>query len=313
MLGTTAGGLFWMFRYLERSENTARLVEAGLRMALTRSSNAAEEWESVVTTAGALSDFSARYDTFDSESVITFLLQDQTNPSSVRSVIESARNNARLVRTALTREVWEATNETWMSLTALLNRSNNYDDLPRVLAQIRQESAYVRGSLHGTMMRNDRYNFCRLGTFVERADNTGRILDVKYYVLLPSAQHVGSRLDNVQWENILRSVSAQRAYRWRNPGDVNPRDIAEFLILDRRMPRSLVFCFTKIQNNLEHLANDYGNELPAHAAATQLQVYTSSLNIDAILDRGLHEFLSDCIGKIGDLAQQIDTDYRFSG
>lgn len=312
MLGTTAGGLFWMFRYLERSENTARLVEAGLRMALTRSSNAAEEWESVVTTAGAIDDFTARYESFDSDSVIRFLLQDETNPSSVRSVIESARNNARLVRTALTREVWEATNETWMSLTSLLNTSNDYDDLPRVLAQIRQESAYVRGSLHGTMMRNDRYNFCRLGTFIERADNTVRILDVKYYVLLPSAQHVGSRLDNVQWENILRSVSAQRAYRWRNPGDVNPRDIAEFLILDPRMPRSLIFCFSKIQNNLEYLLHDYGHELPCHRRAGDLQARIAALSIDAILDRGLHEFLSDCIGSINDLAHQIELDYRFS-
>lgn len=312
MLGTTAGGLFWMFRYLERSENTARLVEAGLRMALTRSSNAAEEWESVVTTAGALQDFTERYDTFDASSVIRFLLQDETNPSSVRSVIESARNNARLVRTALTREVWEATNETWMSLTALLSASNEYDDLPRVLAQIRQESAYVRGSLHGTMMRNDIYNFCRLGTFIERSDNTGRILDVKYYVLLPSAQHVGSRLDNVQWENILRSVSAQRAYRWRHPGDANPRNIAEFLILDKRMPRSLAFCFNEIGENLGHLADDYGTELPCHETARAMQARIRALSIDAILDRGLHEFLSDCISHIGALAQEIDHDYRLS-
>ena len=312
MLGTTAGGLFWMFRYLERSENTARLVEAGLRMALTRSSDAAEEWESVVTTAGALGDFRARYETFDSESVIRFLLQDETNPSSVRSVIEAARNNARLVRTALTREVWEATNETWMSLTSLLSSSNSFDDLPKVLAQIRQESAYVRGAMLGTMMRNDRYDFCRLGTFLERADNTGRILDVKYYVLLPSAHHVGSRLDNVQWENILRSVSAQRAYRWRNPGDIHPRDIADFLILDPRMPRSLSFCFTKIQNNLQYLAADYGEELPCHHTARSLQAHVSALSIDEILDRGLHEFLTDCIAKIGDLASQIDNDYRFS-
>lgn len=311
MLGTTAGGLFWMFRYLERSENTARLVEAGLRMALTRSSNASEEWESVVTTAGALPDFTARYEKFDSDSVIQFLLQDETNPSSVRSVIEAARNNARLVRTALTREVWEATNETWMSLTALLTGSNSYDDLPRVLAQIRQESAYVRGSLHGTMMRNDIYNFCRLGTFVERADNTGRILDVKYYVLLPSAQHVGSRLDNVQWENILRSVSAQRAYRWRHPGGANPRSIAEFLILDKRMPRSLIFCIDEIQENLTHLGADYGTELPCHLTARAMKNQIESMSIDTILDRGLHEFLRECISKIDALAQEISTDYRF--
>lgn len=312
MLGTTAGGLFWMFRYLERSENTARLIEAGLRMALTRSSTAADEWESVVTTAGARSAFLQRYDTFDSDSVIEFLLRDPTHESSVRSVVEAARNNARLVRTALTREVWEATNETWMTLTSVLDKPVDYNELPAVLGRVRQESAYVRGALTGTMMRNDRYDFCRLGTFVERADNTARILDVKYYVLLPSAQPVGSRLDNVQWENILRSVSAQRGYRWRNPGDVHPRDIAEFLILDTRMPRSLAFCYAKIQHNLAYLAAEYGDTHSCHEQAEALRVHVVDKDIAEVFDFGLHEFLADCIVKTNALAGQIESDYRFS-
>lgn len=311
MLGTTAGGLFWMFRYLERSENTARLIEAGLRMALTRSSKAADEWESVVTTAGARGAFLERYDAFDGDSVIEFLLRDPTHSSSVRSVVESMRENARLVRTALTREVWEATNETWMTLTSLLDKEVSYDELPAVLGHVRQESAYVRGALTGTMMRNDSYDFCRLGTFVERADNTARILDVKYYVLLPSAQPVGSRLDNVQWENILRSVSAQRGYRWRNPGDVHPRDIAEFLILDSRMPRSLAFCYAKIQHNLAYLEAEYDQTFPCNTQALELRDHVMDRNINEIFDLGLHEFLGDCIARTNSLAMQIETDFRF--
>ncbi|MEM7142330.1 MAG: alpha-E domain-containing protein, partial [Actinomycetota bacterium] len=229
MLGRTAGGLYWMFRHLERSENTARLIEAGMRIALTRSDDVEKEWESVVTTAGQRDAYLERHERFEAPLVIDYLLRDRSNPSSVRSVVEAARANAREVRTALTREVWEATNDAWLTLRDALARPVLQRELPTVLGQIRQESAIVRGALHGTMLRNDIYNFCRIGTFMERADNTARILDVKYYVLLPSANYVGSSLDNVQWETILRSVSAQRAYRWRSAGEASAVGIADFL------------------------------------------------------------------------------------
>ena len=312
MLGSTAGGLFWMFRYLERSENTARLLEAGLRIALTRSADASEEWASVLTTASARESYQEVHDTFDGPTAVDFLLRDERNPSSVLSVIGAARRNARSVRTALTREVWEATNEAWITLTDALAEPVNTRDLPRVLGLVRQESAIVRGALHGTMMRNEIYDFARLGTFIERADNTARILDVKYYVLLPSALHVGSRLDNVQWETILRSVSAQRAYRWQHPGEINPTGIADFLILDRRMPRSLAFCFMKIDDNLGYLATDYGEELPCHDMAAKLRASVSGRSITSIFDEGLHEFLQQRIADTNDLASRIERDYRFT-
>ena len=311
MLGTTAGGLFWMFRYLERSENTARLIEAGLRIALTGTADAEDEWESVVTTAGSRDEYLRRHDRFGAAEVVEFLLRETTNASSVRSVVEAARNSARLVRTALTREVWEATNECWMSLAQALARPVHDRDLPQVLGLIRQESAYVRGALHGTMMRNDIYDFARLGTFVERADNTARILDVKYYVLLPSALHVGSQLDNAQWETILRSLSAQRAYRWQHPGDISPLGIAEFVILNARMPRSLAFCYTKIEQNLGYLADEYGDRRPCHDVAAALRRRVTGRSISTIFEQGLHEFLDSCIIETNALAQQIETDYRF--
>jgi len=313
MLGKTAGGLFWMFRYLERSENTARLVEAGFRIALTRSAAAEDEWMSVIQTAGVSKAFLAKHDVADAQSVIDFLLRDKTNPSSVISVIEAARNNARLVRTALTREVWEATNESWLALKDALARQVRERDLPETLALIRQQSALVRAALHGTMLRNDVYDFARIGTFLERADNTARILDVKYYVLLPSVMFVGSSLDNVQWETILRSVSAQRAYRWLNAGDINPRGIAEFLIQDRRLPRSLAFCYTKIVDNLGYLADDYGERLPCHDTAEGLLKRLRSNSVEAIFDKGLHEFLEDFIRDNNRLGIQIEQDYRFYG
>lgn len=311
MLGKTAGGLFWMFRYLERSENTTRLLDAGFRIALTRANAAESEWMSVVATAGVRERFEEKHDAFDATNVIEYLLRDGSNPSSVLSVVEEARNNARLVRTALTREVWEATNECWMTLKNVLARPVRERELPAVLATIRQQSAVVRGALHGTMLRNDNYNFARIGTFVERADNTARILDVKYYLLLPSVSLVGSSMDNVQWETILRSVSANRAYRWLNGGDINPTDISRFLILDRQMPRSLVFCCAKINDNLGYLAENYETRHPCHDHAAEMLNRLRHGTIESIFDSGLHEFLGEFIRDNNALGGLIERDYRF--
>jgi uncharacterized alpha-E superfamily protein len=310
MLGKTAGGLYWMFRYLERSENTARLVEAGQRIALTRS-HSHDEWQSVLQTAAALWSYSQKYSDVTRDNAIDWMLRDKDNPSSVLSVVESARNNARLVRTALTLEVWEGVNATWMILKDALARRVNERDLPHVLALIRQRAAFVRGAMAGTMLRNDIYNFARIGTFIERADNTARILDVKYWVLLPSAQAVGSNLDNVQWETILRSVSAEGGFRLTYGQDARPREIAQFLILDKRMPRSLAFCADKIADNLGYLAQDYGGRKPVHDLADHLSDEVLDQPIEAIFDSGLHEFIQDFLRATAQIGAQTEIDYRF--
>jgi uncharacterized alpha-E superfamily protein len=313
MLGKTAGGLYWMFRSLERAENTARLIEAGFRIALTRSTNAEAEWQSVITTLAARTAYEAGHDGYDSAQVVDFLLRDTANPSSVLSIIKSARDNARLVRTALTTEVWSAVNETWMLFTDLLKDPTPETELPAVLATIRQQSGLVRGALYGTMLRNDIYDFCRLGTYIERMDNTARIIDVKYYSLLPSPAFVGSRLDNVQWETILRSVSAHRSFRWAVEDDFTAPAIAEFLILDRRMPRSLAFCAGQIVNSLAHLAEEYGTQGEALNMAEALRAQLVDRDINAIFSVGLHEFVSGLLGNTASLAHQIEIDYRFTG
>ncbi len=300
-----------MFRFLERSENTARLVEAGFRIALTRSSDSETEWKSVVTTAAVKAGYQSKYDTFNGPNVVDYLLRDPDNPSSVISVVESARTNARMVRTALTTEVWEAVNENWMTVKALLKRPVRETELPSILGTIRQQSALVRGALHGTMLRNDIYDFARLGTFLERADNTARIIDVKYYTLLPSASFVGSSLDNVQWETILRSVSAHRAFRWLDESEMTSVAIAEFLILDRRLPRSLAFCTAEMVSNLKFLAEDYGQRMPCHDLADVLRAQLKDRDINSIFEFGLHQFISDFIRDNNALGMQIEEDYRF--
>ena len=230
MLGKTANGLFWMYRALERAENTARLIETGQRIALTRMGASDEEWRSVLQSAGALDGYTAGHEKVTKDAAIDWLLRSRDNPSSVLSCVEQARLNARMVRTALTGEVWEAMNGTYMASKEMLGRKVRERDLPNVLGRIRQRTGLVRGATHGTMLRNDIYDFARIGTFLERADNTARIIDVKYHALLPSPAHVGSRLDNVQWETILRSVSARGGFRMEHGAGGGPREIADFLI-----------------------------------------------------------------------------------
>ncbi len=311
MLGKTASGLFWMSRYLERAEAQARLVEAGFRIALTRASAAEGEWESLLSTVGQLAAYRAQHGVLESPRVVAFLLSDRNNPASVVNLVKAARDNARLVRVALTREVWEAINETWIVLDARLKGRIRAADLPDLLALIRRQNALVRGAMAGTQLRQDSYNFLRLGTFIERADNTARILDVKYYLLLPSVASVGSTLDMVQWETILRSVSAQRAYHWLNGPDSTARGIAEFLILNPQMPRSLAFCHAKICDNLWHLETQYGGQMPAHTQASHIGLEMLAQPIEAIFDSGLHEFIINYLVANNRLATQIALDYRF--
>ncbi len=300
-----------MFRSLERVENTARLVEAGFRIALTRSTNAAAEWRSVIETLAVQPAYEAAHGSYDSAQVVDFLLRDKSNSSSVLSIMKSARDNARMVRTALTTEVWSAVNDTSLLFNDLLKEPIEVTELPNVLATIRQQSGLVRGALYGTMLRNDTYDFCRLGTFIERMDNTARIIDVKYYSLLPSPSLIGSRLDNVQWETILRSVSAHRSFRWAVEGDFTAPAIAEFLILDRRMPRSLAFSAGQVVDCLSRLAEEYGTRQKSHYMADELRAKFIDRDIDAIFNQGLHEFVSDIIESTAALANEIEINHRF--
>ncbi len=311
MLGKTAGGIYWMFRYIERSENITRLIDVGLRMALTRPDTAQDEWASVLDAAGVRSGYDQVHSETDAEGVVDYLLRDADNLSSVMSSIDAARMNARLVRTALTREVWEATNECWLLLKETLANPIAPRELPEVLGIVRKQSALVRAALHGTMLRNDIFNFARIGTFIERADNTARILDVKYYVLLPTANQVGSSLDNVQWETILRSVSGHRSYRVSHGLEISPRGIADFLILDLQMPRSLAFCYRKILDNLGYLGQNYAIRHSSHDLIDERTRELENQTVDSIFESGLHEFLSDFKGYNSALGSQIEQDYRF--
>ncbi|BDA85300.1 hypothetical protein Sa4125_28420 [Aureimonas sp. SA4125] len=311
LLGRTAQGLFWMHRYIERAENMARLIDAGLRLSLTNLSSEQDEWQSVLVTAGVEAAYKAKYADFEARQIIDFMLCDFDNPSSVLSSIESARTNGRMVRTALTRETWEALNESWILLKRRLQMPLRDGQLPAVLDMVKKQTAYMRGAFYGTMLRNEIFDFCNLGTFVERADNTARILDVKYWVLLPTHSSVGSSLDNFQWGSILRSVSAHRSYIWEYDAEYRASDIIDFLIFNERMPRSLAYCYRNIVEILDRLARTYGTEHVCRETADRLCVGFTDSDVGKVIEGGLHQFLTKFMVDHNRLAVEIAQGYRF--
>ncbi len=247
-----------------------------------------------------------------SADAVNYLLRDKSNPSSILCAIEAARNNGRMVRTALTREAWEATNECYLDIKAQLARKPSSADMPGIIDNIKQRTGTDprRFPRHHAAQPSS-YNFSRIGTFIERADNTARILDVKYYVLLPAVSYVGSSLDNVQWESILRSVSAHRSYGWVYDDDYKPSNIADFLILNGRMPRSLAYCYDKINANLSYLEKEYGARESCHETAAATLGMLREREIQSIMDTGLHEFLQGFISQNSRVAAEISEAYRF--
>lgn len=309
MLGKTADGLVWMARYLERAENTARLVEVAQRLALTGGAEAANEWQAIVAATGNEDAFRARHGgDFSRARVSDFLLRDRTNPSSAATSIAAARTNARVVRTALTREVWEAINDFHLDVGAALQREAVPRDLGEILTRIRRHGAQVRGSLSGTMLRNAIYDFADLGTFLERADATARILSVKYYVLLPHADSVGGELDNAQWEQLLRSLQVNRAFIMVHGSQYSAQTVGDFLILDPRMPRSLVYCLNRIRAGLERRC-DPADAILADADAMHGRL--ARAGVEQIIEGGLHEFLDGFLADLAGLASALAVRFRF--
>lgn len=312
MLSRTADSLFWLARYVERAENVARILLVGHRMASLAHSlgNPGNEWHSTVIAAGCEPGYLAKHGSIDQDAVLDYLVRDLDNPSSIRSCLETARRNARAVRTALTVDVWESINETWLSLRTLGQDSVSPDRLLPFLEWVKQRSLLFDGACANTMLRNDAFYFTRLGTYLERADNTARILDVKYHVLLPRQEEVGGTLDHAQWQAILRAVSALRSYHWIYRERLKPWLIAELLILRPEMPRSLLACFTQVTRQLDLLAEYYGGRRgECHRRAGELHARLRFGRIDAIFQADLHGFLTDFVDQTEQLGRDISAFY----
>lgn len=313
MLGRTAQNLFWLSRYVERAENMARLLEAGYRMSLTsrREGSAAEHLVSMMQAAEIEEEFDKKYDVADVGTVSHFMLFDEDNLSSVRSCLMAARTNARSVRTALTTEVWETVNAGWLEFAQIKPEEVTGSRLPELLTWVKQVSQQFRGALLSTILRDDGYAFSMIGGYVERADNTARILDMKYYVLLPRASYVGGDMDIQQWTLILRAASAHRSYRHVYHDRYKAWNIADYLIMRPEMPRSLTFCFQQVKDPLSILEQAYGARSLAHEAVDEVNDMLAGNNMDTIFQGGLHEFLTEFIARNNRVTEALSESYSF--
>jgi uncharacterized alpha-E superfamily protein len=311
MLSRTADNLFWLSRYVERAEYLARILEATLRLtSLPHAySGATNEWDSAVSTAGCAGAFFAAYQEANEETVTEFLAFSSANPSSIRNCFEVARANARAVRTALTMEMWDAINGAWLEISRFGHGVTSRDGLTRFLRLVQESSLRVDGSAYRTMLRNDAYWFTRLGVFSERADNTARILDVKYHLLLPAHQHVGGPLDYFQWAAILRSVSALTSYHWVYRESLKPWLIADLLILNDEMPRSLASCYENLVRYLDQIARAYGRQGAAQRQARAIRTRIENSRMDEIFQHGLHEFIGEFVADNNRLGTAISQQY----
>jgi uncharacterized alpha-E superfamily protein len=294
MLARTADNLFWMSRYVERAEYVARILETTQRLTTMPVSyvGGSNEWESAVATAGCSYAFFQHYEEANEDNVTDFLAFSSANPSSIRSCFEIARTNARAVRTALTAEMWETINSAWLELKRFGNGPTSREELMHFLRWVQETSLRFDGSAYRSMLRNDAYWFSRLGLYVERADNTARILDVKYHLLLPADEPIGGSLDYFQWSAILRTVSANTAYHWVYRDSLKPWLVADLLILNTQMPRSLASCYDNLARYSDAIAHAYGRQGPAQRRARTTRTRLQNSRIDDIFQSGLHEYIS---------------------
>ena len=319
MLARTADNLFWLARSMERADYIARTIEATLRLEYLPKTDSEQvgEWEGALNAAGAHESFVEKHGELSEEAALEFLTFDLANPSSIRNCLENARAAGRAVRTALTAETWTAINDAWLELKRFetsrrVNRALGREELMRFLDYVKKASLDFDGACYRTMLRNEAYWFNRLGVFVERADNTARLLDVKYHLLLPSTETVGGPLDYFQWVAILRAVSAATAYHWVYRDRVKPWLIADLLILKQAMPRSLIACYESIDRALDALARDDGRSGLAQRQARAMYSRLERSSMTEIFQGGLHEFITGFIEDNARLSSTISDQYLFN-
>ena len=310
MLSRTASNLYWIGRYMERAEFTTRLIEATIRLSsLSGDAQASQAWRSALAVMGEKAGFEQFSESFTPFNISRYLTLAEENPNSVRGCLNSARNNARAARNALTREAWEAINRAWLSVRGRTSPGGAQATLNLVEA-IRAETRGFEGAI-ARMLRKHGYWFMRLGSVIERADNTARLLDVKYYLLLPQGEEIGGALDRDQWTTILHTVSARTAYRHIYQDTLKPWLIADLLIFRRELPRSLLATAAETVELLSDLGESTGRQGEADRLARQRERALLDTDIDAVFRGGLHQFLNRFIGENAALGQAIATQFRF--
>ena len=308
MLSRVADRVYWMSRQMERAENIARILGVTSNMVLF---GTPETREQNLLAPLTITDSAARY--FERkkpvtlEGLVEFLALDPGNPSSIYSCLRLARENAYAMRWQITSEMWETLNATWIEMKRVRRADLAGAGATRFFDWVKERSHLFRGVTYGTIMRGEAFNFSRLGTFLERADNTARILDVKYHVRLPSVKDVGGALDYYQWTALLRSVSSFETYRALYRDQIFPIKVAQLLILERRMPRSLAACFDQVTQAMERLQGQH--DRAARRLAIELHARLTNADIEEIFQHGLHEYLTQCIADMHELGSRIQLAY----
>ena len=311
MLSRTASSLFWLGRHVERADFMARLIEAAYRFEVLPQPDPNSGWKSAVQSSGGWPQFKEKGIAPSREAVTDFLAVDSQHPSSIRSCLDKARFDARIVRTALTRETFETLNQSWMELQERLKDIDRPLDMQMFIERVKNEVRNFEGSIWRTLVRGENFWFIRLGTVIERADNTARLLDVKYHTLLPEGEEVGGALDQAQWTAVLRSVSAVTAYRHIYRQNLKPWLIADLLILKEDIPRSLAHCMDVASEYLQDLRARHGRVGPADRLARRMSEQLTRLDIDTIYQDGLHQFLQDFIAENNQLSREIGKQFSF--
>ena len=311
MLSRTADSLYWTGRLMERADFMARVLDATARLSSLPASygSAGDPWASAVDSSGGGPAFYAKHTLASERSVREFLAFDPDNPSSIHSCLESARMNARSIRTALTGELWETINDAYNQLRLAETSPDDREAFGRFLDWMKSVSLVFDGAIQRTMLRNDGFGFLRLGGEIERADNTGRLLDVKYHLLLPPGEKVGGGLDYFQWTTLLREVSALTAFRWVYRDSVKPWLVADLLILNKQMPRSIASCQQAIVAHLDRMAESYGRRGASQRLATGWLNRLNGLSIEQIFQSGLHEFITEFLAANDRLGTAITEQY----
>lgn len=313
MLSRTADHLFWMSRYTERAENTARMLDVNYQTSLLPQSAAVAQvgWEGLLSISELMPLFRATHSVVIPREVLDFMVRDETNPSSIFSCLRAARENARAVRGALTTEVWETQNTTWLELQRILKSKSFQDDPAAFFEWVKFRSHLSRGVAIGTMLQDEAFHFYRMGTFLERADNTARLLDVKFHAVQSDFYGAASEMDQeydfYHWSAILRSVSAFEVYRKVYRDVIKPERVAELLILRPDMPRSLRATLNELVANLAVVSNSQSAE--TERLAGKLRADLQYARIDEILATGLHAFLTQFLERVNNLGWRISQDF----
>jgi uncharacterized alpha-E superfamily protein len=310
MLSRTADHLFWMARYTERAENTARMLDVRIQTALMPQTELAAEqgWRALLGISELEQAFDGKHAALTQTNVIDFMVRDPGNPSSIVSALTAARENARAVRGTLTTEVWEATNTTWIELQQQLAGDLLEQNPSKFFEWVKFRSHLSRGVTLGTMLQDEAVNFLRLGTFLERADNTARILDVKFLAAQNNeAAESGGQPEFYYWAALLRSVSAFEVYRKVYRDIITPARVAELLILQAKMPRSLLACMVAVVNNLKDVRNELSQDTERFAGKLHAELQFAL--IDDILEQGLHDYLTKFLTCINELGNRLSHDF----